>query len=204
MQDFNKEWLVEAQGVVYEADLEELKQWISESAVLPSDRVRRGSLRWLHVKNVPELQDCVKAALEIRVEVPTITDELAALMNPNPDSEPEKSEPEILAAEQHAGAPLDRCHFHAERNIAFVCDVCEHSFCKSCPKSFGGGVKLCPLCDALCRAVTESVSKYRSVGALHKPYSEADEAAENEKNKKKYSPVRLISMVRGKLSSSRV
>ena len=203
MQDFNKEWLVETQGVVYEADLGELKQWISESAVLPSDRVRRGSLRWLHVKNVPELQDCVKAALEVRVEVPTITDEFAALMNPNQGSEPEECEPDVLAAEQLVSAPVDCCHFHHDRNIAFVCDVCEHSFCKTCPKSFGGGVKLCPLCDALCRAVTESVSKYRSVGALHKPYSEADEAAAA-KNKKKYSPVRLVSLVRKKLSSSQV
>jgi hypothetical protein len=204
MQDLNKEWLVEAQGVVYEADLEELKQWISESAVLPSDRVRRGSLRWLPAKNVPELQEIIKEALEVRVEVPTITDELAALMNPNQDSEPEEREPEVLTAEQSVNASVDWCHFHDDRSIAFVCDVCEHSFCKTCPKSFGGGVKLCPLCDALCRAVTESVSKYRSVGALHKPYSEADEAAENAKNKKKYSPERLISFVRHKLSSSRV
>jgi hypothetical protein len=41
------------------------------------------------------------------------------------------------------------------------------------------------------------------VGALHKPYSEADDAAAA-KNKKKYSPVRLVSLVRKKLSSSQV
>ena len=203
MQSLNKEWLVEAQGVVYEADLDELKQWISEAAVLPSDRVRRGSLRWIPVKNVPELRDFIKEALEVPVEVPTIGDELAALMNSNFDSEPEKSEPNILAVEQQAGSPPDRCHFHADREITFVCDVCEHSFCKTCPKSFGGSIKLCPLCDALCRAVTERVNKYRSVGALHKPYSEADEADENARNQKVYSPVRLFSLVREKLSSSR-
>jgi hypothetical protein len=203
MQDLNKEWLVEAQGVVYEADFEELKEWICESAVLPSDRVKRGSLRWLPVKNVPELQEFINEALNIPVEVPTIADELAALMNSNHDPESEKQESDTLGAEQPVGSPVDCCHFHADREIAFVCDVCEHSFCKTCPKSFGGGVKLCPMCDALCRAVTERVNKYRSIGALHKPYSEADEAAKKASNRKIYSPGRLISFVRHKLSASR-
>jgi hypothetical protein len=95
------------------------------------------------------------------------------------------------------------CHFHPGLDIAFVCDVCEHSFCKGCPKSFGGGVKLCPLCDALCRTVNERVNKYRSIGSLEKPYSKADEIAKSDKDEKAHSPRRLISLLRNKLSSSR-
>ena len=179
MQDLKKEWLVEAQGGVYEADLDELKQWICESAVLPTDRVRRGNLRWLPVEKVPELQEFIKEALEERLAIPSIADELAALMNPNSISEPEDTGIEVLAAEQLCESPSYCCHFHADRDIAFVCDVCEHSFCKGCPKSFGGGVKLCPLCDALCRAVSERENKYRSVGALAKPYSKVEETAKS-------------------------
>jgi hypothetical protein len=180
MQDLTKEWQVEAQGITYEADFEELKQWISEGAVLPSDRVRRGGLRWLTVDRVPELQDLLspyQIGASI-VVVPTLAEELAALQIPDDKPQTETEVPHVLASEQFEEPALySSCFFHKELDTAFICDVCEHSFCKGCPKSFGGGVKLCPLCDALCRAVTEHENKYRSIGALAKPYSKVEEVA---------------------------
>ena len=41
-------WQVFAQDRIFEAEYEELIQWIKEGAVLPEDKVRRGNLRWLN------------------------------------------------------------------------------------------------------------------------------------------------------------
>jgi hypothetical protein len=205
MQDLNKEWQVEAQGIVYEADFEELKQWISEAAVLPSDRVRRGSLRWLTVDKIPELQYLLSPYQmgTSAVVVPTLAEELATLQNLNNVPESKTERPDIIAPAQFEElAVYSSCFFHKDLDTAFICDVCEHSFCKGCPKSFGGGVKLCPLCDALCRAVTERVNKYRSVGALAKPYSKVDEIKGIKRSRKVLNlPARLISVMRRKLPS---
>lgn len=55
MENLQTNWQVETQGQIYEAEFEELKQWISEGAVIASDKVKRGNLRWLPVEKVPEL-----------------------------------------------------------------------------------------------------------------------------------------------------
>ena len=57
MQNIQKTWQIEVQGQIYEADLEELKQWITEGSVLHSDKERSGSLRWLPAEKVPALAD---------------------------------------------------------------------------------------------------------------------------------------------------
>jgi hypothetical protein len=48
-------WQVDVSGKIYEAGLDELKQWVIEGAVLPSDKIRRGNLRWLEAGRVPLL-----------------------------------------------------------------------------------------------------------------------------------------------------
>lgn len=48
-------WQVDAGGQIYEANFEELKQWVAEGAVLPSDKIRRGNLRWLEAGKIPLL-----------------------------------------------------------------------------------------------------------------------------------------------------
>ena len=48
-------WQVEVQGRIYEADIEEIIEWIGEGSVTPDDKVRKGSLRWLKAEKVPEL-----------------------------------------------------------------------------------------------------------------------------------------------------
>src|SRR4051812_17354294 len=51
----NEFWQVEVNGQVYEADFSELAQWITEGALLPEDKVRRGNLRWIEARKVPPL-----------------------------------------------------------------------------------------------------------------------------------------------------
>src|SRR5688572_13861303 len=51
----NEIWQAEVLGQIYETNLEELTQWITEGALLPDDKVRRGNLRWLEAGKVPPL-----------------------------------------------------------------------------------------------------------------------------------------------------
>lgn len=56
-------WQVEAGGQIYEASFDELKQWVVEGAVLPSDKIRRGNLRWLEAGKIPLLHGAFNAKL---------------------------------------------------------------------------------------------------------------------------------------------
>ena len=49
-------WRVSTAEGVFEADLETLKQWISEGCVLPTDKVSKGSLNWIDAGRAPMLK----------------------------------------------------------------------------------------------------------------------------------------------------
>ncbi|HEX8250793.1 MAG TPA: DUF4013 domain-containing protein [Pyrinomonadaceae bacterium] len=54
------------------------------------------------------------------------------------------------------------CLIHPENEPAFYCDGCANLFCKGCPTSYGGTVKICPMCGAMCKpleAVREQQKK---------------------------------------------
>ena len=54
------------------------------------------------------------------------------------------------------------CLVHPENEPAFYCDGCANLFCKGCPTSYGGTVKICPMCGAMCKpleAVREQQKK---------------------------------------------
>jgi hypothetical protein len=173
MKDFVKEWQVETQGEIYVADLEELKQWIVEGAVQPSDKVKRGDLRWLSAEKVPELWEFFNSPEYIAV-------------NSADSSKSEYDEFQTQFASGNTAEEIDSaqadetiCFIHKDLEVVYACDVCKHFFCKACPKSFGGSVKLCPLCDSLCRSIDEPVNINKSVGAVNKPYVKT---AANDKN----------------------
>jgi hypothetical protein len=176
MKDFVKEWQVETQGETYVADFEELKQWIVEGAVLPSDKVKRGDLRWLAAEKVPELWEFFNSS-----------DYIAAFSADNSNLEYDEFQTQFAfenSAEENDSAPVDEtvCFIHKNSGVVYACDVCKHFFCKACPKSFGGKVKLCPMCDSLCRSVNEPVNVNKSVGAVNKPYVKTAANAKNPVN----------------------
>ena len=45
------------------------------------------------------------------------------------------------------------CCVHAEAAADYFCDTCANAFCKSCPTSYGGSVKICPFCGAMCQLI---------------------------------------------------
>src|ERR1051326_4235151 len=49
-------WQVMTPEGVFDADLQTLKQWIVEGAVHPTDKVRKGSLKWIDAGRAPMLR----------------------------------------------------------------------------------------------------------------------------------------------------
>lgn len=179
MPDFHKNWQVETQGQIYEADFDELTQWIAEGAILPSDRVRRGNLRWLYAEKVPELQSFFNdnynpSSLVITASTPEDMQflsqwefESAAATGETQENAGDGNVADLAAVEpQNEGV----CFFHQESEAVYTCDICTNSFCKICPNSFGT-VKICPVCGAMCRDFDESPETHKSIGTLYRPYS---------------------------------
>lgn len=63
MAEINKNWQVDIEGEIHEIDTETLKKWISEKRVFPSNKVRRDSLRWIEISNIPILMECFQKSI---------------------------------------------------------------------------------------------------------------------------------------------
>src|SRR5438034_6834946 len=49
-------WRVSTVEGIFETDLDTLKQWIAEGCVLPTDKVSKGSLKWIDAGRAPMLK----------------------------------------------------------------------------------------------------------------------------------------------------
>ena len=151
-------WQVEVGGQIYEADLTELATWVADGALQPEDKVRRGNLRWIEARKVPLLVThfnakrdgtpppkvvvTVSDAAKESVAPPTVTEPLPAptvSFSVPPTSSFQVSNPAF-------------CINHSDRPTVYICRDCEKTYCKVCPSSYGGSVKICPACGALCHA----------------------------------------------------
>lgn len=168
MQGSENNWQVKAQGKIYEADYEELKQWIAEGAVLVSDQVKRGNLRWLSIERVPELAEIVNSNYLNSSNVVSSAEEVIETQTAFENS-----------ARETDSAPIVEkiCLSHPDAAVAFACDNCKNFFCKVCPNSFSGTIKLCPLCGSLCRSINELAKTYGTIGAINKPYPKIETVA---------------------------
>ncbi|MBX3265253.1 MAG: hypothetical protein KF831_00935 [Acidobacteria bacterium] len=155
-------WQVEVGGTVYEAQFAELPDWISEGSLQPEDKVRRGNLRWIEARKVPQLvpffnakangeplpvvvSETVQAAVSQTVAEPQI----AIPAVPVPHVVPSANTVNQLA--RAAGADNSRCANHSDVPSKYICSGCGAGFCKACPRSYGGSVRICPACGELCR-----------------------------------------------------
>ncbi len=147
-------WQVEAEGRIFDTTFDEMIVWIREGSLLPQDKVRKGNLRWIEASKVPSLNSVFNAAasgLEIVPPVVTVSapdQPLAAVSSP---FEPPVTLPP--AGEHVPTAATNSCSVHPDLEPSYSCPACTSLFCKSCPKSFGGSVKICPNCGALCEAI---------------------------------------------------
>ncbi|HSK70106.1 MAG TPA: B-box zinc finger protein [Pyrinomonadaceae bacterium] len=189
-------WQVAVLDRVYEANFEEIVQWIKEGAVLPEDKVRRGNLRWLSAGKVPEFypfffEESFKA--EQPFDLQENGGEVFTSFQTNGESSPD-TQPETIA-EEFTNGDIDypqtlkenrkakvECSIHAGQEPHYICEICKNVFCRTCPESFGSNVKLCPSCKGLCVIFTgETDAIEKIVGAVNKPYRRIKDETKSEK-----------------------
>jgi hypothetical protein len=164
-------WEVETHDGVYQADLPTLKQWVAEGIVLPTDRVRKGALKWIEAGRAPMLRRVF--AGEERVEIVAPTPQAAhvasgaweegatATAETSPDMGLAGDDAPLTAAEPSLSSA---CHFHPLQAAAVFCRTCRAIFCRACPNRVGtSSVLLCALCGGFCdplEVLTERLELY--------------------------------------------
>ncbi|HUF03882.1 MAG TPA: hypothetical protein VMM38_06870 [Aridibacter sp.] len=191
MRNPEEVWQVAVNGQVYDTTFGELPTWIADNALLETDKVRKGELRWLEAGKVPALVPFFNAKAEGR-EIPGVTVTTTVAEEPAPDEpvsapeartadvqgswqNPEAAKPALLAdtsptppAVAAAVPNQEFCSLHPEVPTRYVCSACHHPFCSECPEGFGTTVRLCPYCGAMCKdakeaaAAEESQRKFRA------------------------------------------
>lgn len=186
-------WQVEVGGQVYEASFAELGEWVSEGSLHPEDKVRKGNLRWIEARKIPALVPFfnAKASGKPMPVVVSTTDaaehaeHIAVPVNMTElPVQPETSSPiEANFVSSGAATPAfsqpvtneihpDVCVLHSNISSVYLCDGCGSGFCKGCPKSYGGSVKICPMCGAMCRPVDQVQQKNRQEAILSNALNE--------------------------------
>jgi hypothetical protein len=181
----NDSWQAEVLGQIYDTNFAEMTQWIAEGALMPTDKVRRGNLRWLEAGKVPLLvpffnakasgaepppvvqTTVVEAAPPETVNFPAHENFQTPAAQPFPPAEnftenitpPPVAENRPEASPAVSPEPGSQCILHPETQAKFFCEVCANTFCPQCPKSYGGSVKICPMCGAMCRKIGEKDPK---------------------------------------------
>ena len=164
-------WEIETHDGVYQADLPTLKQWVAEGIVLPTDRVRKGALKWIEAGRAPMLRRVFSGEEQVEVVAPTPQaahvggDVGQAETTPTTESSPDMG----LAGDDvpfQAAAPSlsSSCHFHPLQAATVFCRVCNTTFCRSCPNRVStSSVLLCALCGGFCdplEALTRRLELY--------------------------------------------
>lgn len=195
--DSHETWQVDVENRVYEATLAEIFDWITEGAVHPADKVRRGDLRWLEAGKVPEFKrhfqlasgiptagsDSETAHIDVATNFPNLgTGDVRNLIMVETIVAGEAM-PDVLPLSTGAPAPagpyrasLKFCAVHEQIDSQYYCGICNKAFCGACPRRFGGAVKLCPVCGGMCVIYDESTASVGRSGALNKPYHRKDQS----------------------------
>jgi hypothetical protein len=181
-QAINERWQVEVGGQVYDATFAELGQWVDEGALQPDDKVRKGNLRWIEARKVPGLLPFFNAKARGEAIPIVVTSVFAEeTSTASAVNGVELLTEEAVPVENHtsqipaaAGITVgfqpqsdpNFCAFHDGVESVFLCDGCCSGFCKSCPKSYGGTVKVCPVCGSMCRPVSEVREKVEQLNQI--------------------------------------
>lgn len=136
-------WQVDTGAELYQGSFDELTQWITEGAVLPQDKVRRGNLRWIEAGKVPSLHKFFDI-------------QNAGAVPPVVTTNSPKPFPQVVSAQVIDPNQTKFCLVHIETEARFLCDGCGNFFCKECPSSFGSTVKVCPMCGAMCKPLEKA------------------------------------------------
>ncbi len=142
-------WQVETGGQVFDTTFAEMTGWIEQGSLLRIDRVRKGNLRWIEAGKVPSLMAVFNAKESGEPTPPpviTLTKLGPVTVPADAAANPRNFTPPPPPVE-------NTCSVHADAPASFVCGTCTSLFCKACPNSYGGTVKICPMCGAMCEPV---------------------------------------------------
>ena len=146
-------WQVESNGAVFDTTFAEMTSWIDNGSLARSDKVRKGNLRWIEAGKVPSLMSVFNAKENGQPIAPVIT---ATMLEPTKLAGVSNQSTTNSIAETAAPSTSDMCSMHAEVPAAFICATCANIFCKACPNSYGGTVKICPFCGAMCNPLAQT------------------------------------------------
>ncbi|MFT3745372.1 MAG: hypothetical protein QM785_13895 [Pyrinomonadaceae bacterium] len=155
-------WHVEANGEVFETNFAEMTEWIADGSLLRIDRVRKGNLRWIEAGKVPSLVAVFNAkdnGQPIPPPVVTTTKLGPSVLpesSPNPTESYASNITASVASNTYSQTSVESpCSMHPELPAVFGCDTCSNQFCRTCPNSYGGSVKICPFCGAMCKPLQQ-------------------------------------------------
>lgn len=182
-------WQVDAAGKVYDTNFDEMTSWIAEGALIREDKVRKGNLRWIEAGKVPSLIKFFNAKDAGQPIMPVVTVNQPEAVETGSDDLPDIgpggslvdsgtatpfvanasvfSQPDVVLHHQKTSSP-DICANHADAPAAYVCESCSNAFCKACPNSYGGNVKICPTCGAMCRSIAQVEKKRAESNIRHR------------------------------------
>ena len=157
-------WQVETNGHIHDTNFAEMTSRIDNGSLHRTDLVRKGNLRWIEAGKVPSLLEFFNAKDTAAPPEPVITTThtevlgvseppasaggLNAVVNPTFGQTNNINEPQSAA---------DVCAMHPDIAASYICNTCTNLFCKACPNSYGGTVKICPFCGAMCSSLEKVV-----------------------------------------------
>ncbi len=151
-------WQVEVKGQVYHTNIDELRQWISDGAVLRDDKVKRGNLRWLEAGRIPSLISFFNAkdlGTPSSTSASSVTYSNSA--NVNLDETAEHKNLNVADVSQNAFTVSNHessCANHFGEEARYECDSCASKLCGECPNRYGS-VRTCPNCGSFCTEITK-------------------------------------------------
>jgi hypothetical protein len=180
----NETWQVMCDAGVFETDLDGLREWVAEGRILPSDKVRKGNLRWIEAGRAPVLREAFAGASSPAwAGTPSSTVAVADSM-PATDAFTEPQEEEVEddgfvgdGADVEFDGSFDSdsfvrskalhstdCYYHVGLPPKYICADCATTLCADCVK-LTQKIAICPLCGALCKLYEEIREK--SLRRLH-------------------------------------
>ena len=151
-------WQIESAGRIIDADFEEITDMIGRGDLLRMDRVRQGEMRWIEAGKVQSLMSVFNAKDGDRPAKPVITLTKLGVQSASPSS---NANGNALLGTQFTTEPpsfigVPICSMHADVAAVYICGTCFSHFCKTCPATYGGPVKICPYCGAACETIAKS------------------------------------------------
>ncbi len=156
-------WQVESGGEVFDTTFAEMTTWIDDGSLLKIDRVRKANLRWIEAGKVPSLLavfNAKEAGEPVSAPVVTLTKLGPATVPGSSSGNPPNFTQSPLNKSVRSSANTSvqdekMCAMHTDVPAIYICETCANLFCQACPNSYGGTVKVCPFCGAMCAPIAQ-------------------------------------------------